>query len=136
MELVGDATGTTTTMVATMDPRFCSLISYVTFEVEQITKADKSVSISIQDSAMRTPPQFESEIIVATTAAIGPPEVAKTWIPVPIVLGGGSVVPTIEVRCTNVDLDKHFLSVLVYIFDIRVREMTPMGPLLWARGST
>jgi len=79
---------------------------------------------------------MEQGDVSAVAAALGDPTVAKTWNPTPTILGGGAIIPTITVRGKNVDSDVYLCSMLIYLFDIAVRERTPMGPLLWARGAT
>jgi len=54
----------------------------------------------------------------------------------PIILPGGPEVPTIRARALNVNGDFVFLEAQIFLFNIRVRELTPMGPLVFARGST
>jgi len=48
----------------------------------------------------------------------------------------GSENTALTVFAANVDGDEYFLDAFIFLFDIRARELTPMGPLLWARGST
>jgi len=120
----------------TMDPRFCSLVSWVTVEIEQDTVANAAVGFALNDTALRHPPQRDQGTVVAVAAAINNPSIAKTWAPVPMVLAGGPGLASITVRGLNLDSDQYFLSALIYLFDISVREKTPMGPLLWSRGAT
>jgi hypothetical protein len=48
---------------------------------------------------------------------------------------GGPSDPNVRFEMVNVLADVYSMHLLVYLFNIRVRELTPMGPLLWARGS-
>lgn len=124
------------TFLVTMDPRYCSLVSYVTAELDQDTAADADIGLAIDDISVRTPPQFLQGPVSSVSALLGDPSVAVTWSPVPTILGGGSLRPQLTVRGANVDGDVYRISMLVYLFDIDVRTKTPMGPLLWARGAT
>jgi len=136
MQVTGDATAGHAGLTVTMDSRFCSLVSYVTIENQQATSADAEVRAFIAASGV--PGQVFQALIVATSATIAARTIGVTWNPTPFILPG-SVPPNrprIVSRMLNVDTDEYFLNAFVFCFDIRVRETTPMGPLLWARGST
>jgi len=136
MNVTGNVSGGAWTITAVMDPRFCSLIAYATIEQEQTTPAAANVRYRISDQLNRTPPQVLMEALIVMGTSTGLPNSASSWSPVPLILPGGAPAPQIIASGGNLDGDEYFLSILVYGFDIRVRELTPVGPLLWSRGAT
>jgi len=134
MSITGDATAGVARMSVIMDERYCSLISYVTFQDTQVTSADADFRVRIVAPKVAT--ALDSGVITGISATADTTTVSRTWEPPPIVLPGGQGAGTqLVLNMLNVDLDVYALSLLIYLFDIRVRELTPMGPLLWARGS-
>lgn len=134
-QVIGDATGTSATLAVTMDPRYTSLVSYVTFSIAQATSADADFRATIARGTT-FPTISASGAIEAVSSNVSSQEVTRTWEPAPAVLPGTTVlVPTLQVQFVNVDTDIYTMSSMIYIFNIRARETTPMGPLLWARGS-
>jgi len=136
MDTTGDASGGLVTQVVEMDNRYCSLVSYVTTAVQQATPADAETRQLINTVSGRGNPQLNFSADLVALAAAFTTEINNTWNPPAVILPGGSDVGRIQVGWVNVDTDSYFLHALIYLFDIRVRELTPMGPLLWARGST
>lgn len=132
----GSADGGSMSLTVIMDPRFCALISYMTLQVNQVSSADLDVRFNISDANLRVPRLLEQDLVTATAATIAATTVGKTWNPPAMVLPGGSGLSNCSVTLPNTLNDDMFLDVLIYLFNIRVRETTPMGPLLWARGST
>lgn len=132
----GDATGGGNFLDMTLDNRFCSLVAYVTLQLDQVTPADVGYRMSITDISGRTPPIVLQKTGDSTSSNIAAVNIAETLSPVPIILGGGPGVGLISIAVRNVDLDQFSMGALIYLFDIRVRELTPMGPLLWSRGAT
>lgn len=120
----------------TMDPRYCSLVSWVTFQIIQATAADADVRVVIGDVDLRVPKLIQQGPVVKTATLVNVNTVAGTFTPTPVILPGGGVLPFIQVAALNVDGDSLSFDALVYLFRIDVREKTPMGPLLWARGAT
>ena len=126
-----------------MDPRYCSLIAWCTTSVAQAITADQDVRITIPSPTSRVYPEqnFQGNV-ESVVSVLGGRDVEVQWQPTPFILPGGlrsttsADVPRITARWPNVVNDSSFMDLLVYLFDIRVREVTPMGPLLWARGST
>lgn len=117
----------------TMDNRFCSLISYAAIQIAQGTAADAGLRWLINGDTIAS--------IVDTPTANSVPsgvtsfEVGNLFQPPPVILPG-SENTALTVFAANVDGDEYFLDAFIFLFDIRARELTPMGPLLWARGST
>lgn len=135
--VTGDASAGAATIRVNMDPRFCSLVSYVTLTDSQASAADAEQRITISDvSASRVPRLAFQGDVTAVAATISAQSIANTWYPGPLILPGGSVGPFIAGIMTNVLADVYGMDTFIYLFDIRVRELTPMGPLLWARGAT
>lgn len=131
---VSDAGGGFTQIRCVMDERYCSLVSTVMIRNIQTTPANADVRLRL--SALRMAGVDLSELKVAQDIALGTSTITRTWEPPPIVLpGSGSTDTFVELRMENILADQLFLDALIYLFDIRVRELTPMGPLLFARGS-
>lgn len=135
MEAAGDVSGGSVFMSVTMDRRFCSLVSYVTVSIDQVTAANADIRIVISDATNRVPQTVFQEDQHATVSLVNAINVAKTFSPPPIILPGGASIPLIVFEALNVDANDYFVDALIYLFDIRVRETTAMGPLLWAKGT-
>lgn len=137
MALTGDVAGGSLQMDIIFDERYCSLVQFVTFRNAQATPADAEFKVSIfsvDDNF--TPVQLVQGDLTAVAATIDSSSLALTWNPTPILFGGGPAIGRIRLRLKNVDADVVRLSATIFLFNIRVRETTPMGPLLWARGAT
>ncbi len=119
-----------------MDPRYCSLVQYATGLNTQVASADADVRFTLSAGLGRLPQVVLQELVVATSATVSTITIGRTWNPVPVILPGGGVSPSLTLRMLNILNDVVDLSAMIYLFDIRVRETTPMGPLLWARGAT
>lgn len=136
--VVGDATGGAATVLIEMDPRFCSLVSFVSFAVLQATSADIDyrLTVGISTGGTQIPAHQESGVVVAISSTVSNAEINKTSAVAPMMLPGAGQAGRISLSFLNVDTDTYRVSALIYLFNIRVRETTPMGPLLWARGAT
>lgn len=132
--LTGDATGTFVQHTVLMDERWCALIAYVSFNISQATSADADFQITI--SSGRSASIQASGSAHAVDSSVSTLEVRHTFQPTPLVLPGAGDTARLRMQVLNVDTDVVRLSAYIYLFDVRVRETTPMGPLLWARGST
>ncbi len=134
----GAAGGGTARLTVTMDPKFCALIQYATWSINQATGAAAEFKLRITALQQSIPLLIDQGSVTNITATIsGSEQVARTWEPTPVILpGSGGVAPFLEATWSNIDVNEYFLSLQVFLFNIRVRELTPMGPLLWARGST
>ena len=128
-----DASGGTLTAVLEMDPRYASLIGFVTGQLLQAVDADVEFLFSV--SGLRVPTIVNQGD--AVSSALSGSSIGITWRPEPIILPGGTAAsqPRVQIRFPNVDTDVIRMHALVFCFDIRVREIWPMGPLLWARGN-
>ncbi len=135
--LTGDASGGRVSNSVNMDMRYCSLVAYFSYAIQQATPAAANMrQVLTADSVAEQSLQGE---VPAIDAAIAVRTVSQTWNPTPIVMPGAvsaQNLPRIFARAVNVDGDDYFLNALIYLFNVRVREVTPMGPLLWARGAT
>ncbi len=133
--VVGDATAGAALLSVVLDPKYCHLVSFMTAQIAQTTSADADLSFLI--AANRTPSMALREVQTAVATVTNTIEIARTWSPPALILPGGTTDnATASVRYKNVDTDVYYLDMWAFLFDIRVRELTPMGPLLWARGST
>lgn len=132
--VTGAAGGGAAVLTCIMDDRFVSLISYISVADVQAVSADADVSIVLTAAEVGMPTQALSEAVTAISAVVNVGTIRRTWTPPPVLLAGGSKRGQITFSMVNVDTDVYSMSALIYLFNIRVRETTPMGPLLWARG--
>lgn len=132
--VTGDAGGGNASMRIIMDNRYTSLVSWCTMANIQVASADADFRIILFGPGV--PTQVDAGVITAISATVQPTTISRQWNPTPTILAGGDAVASISFIMLNVNLDVLDLSALIYLFDLRARELTPMGPLLWARGST
>lgn len=133
-EMDGDASGGVLTQIIQTDERFCALVSYVAGSINMATPANSGARQTIS-SARQVPLMNLSQVVVALPAAFTA-EINVMWNPPAVILPGTSDIGTIANIWPNVEDDTYRMHCLIYLFNIRVRELTPMGPLLFARGST
>lgn len=134
--VTGDSGGGTATLRINMDPRYCALVSWMSSSVNQGTSADADFRRLLSSNAGQGIPLLaENGVATAVAAAFGL-EVQSLWNPPAAILPGSGDFGIATYSWVNVENDVYALNAYIYLFDIRVRETTPMGPLLWARGST
>lgn len=137
-EITGDASSGRADLRITMDPRFCSLVSYITMTNSQAATADADIRLTVgsDNPVAAVPLQVQAGNVESINGNVsGGITLNRTWTPPPFILPGGSVAPFARGQMLNVLNDVYGLRAMIFLFDIRVRELTPMGPLLWARGS-
>lgn len=130
----GDASGGSLVMTATLDNRYCSLVAFATVQITQGTAADADVRVLLRGDTIPSVLLQETLDSVALTASAF--QVARSFSFAPLIIPGSAENGQLQVSFTNVDGDLYFVDSMIYLFNIRVRELTPMGPLLWARGAT
>ena len=130
----GDASSGFMAIEVVMDPRFCSLIQFITGQIAQVTSADADMELSIIGGEYPTP--VFSGPVTAISSLVSGSECAQTFIPPPIILPGGNQAPLLRFRALNVNNDLGFIEAMIFLFNIAVRETTPMGGLLFQSGST
>jgi hypothetical protein len=137
-ELTGASGGGASTLIVQMDPRYCSLVAFASFRILQTTSADADFRLTVgsQTGGRQIPQLLESGPVVAISSVVSNSEINKTLKLQPLILPGAGNVGQLRLDTLNVENDVTMLSALIYLFDIRVRELTPMGPLLFARGAT
>ncbi len=134
MKVTGDASGGAATLSVNMDPRFCSIVALMSAQIAQGTAADADARFLIRGNTY--PSLVETLTLNAVSSLVTTFEVGHTFVPPPVVLAGGNAEgASLELKFKNVNGDQYFLDALIYLFHIQVRELTGMGPLLWARGS-
>lgn len=121
------------------DPRYCHLLQYAHYNIQQGTSADADFRITL--GGARQAGFGLSGTATAIDADINANTVSVNWNPTPIIMPGGIISASqspisLVARALNVDGDVYLLDAYFYLFDIRVRELTPMGTLLFARGAT
>jgi len=129
MELAGDASAGKAQNAVIMDARFCSLLSYATLQIVQATPADADFRMVFGTS-------IDQGAETATATTLSTVTVSRTWRPVPLIQPGGGAAPTLFILAENVNGDDYFLDALIYVFNIRAREIGPLGYLLWAQGAS
>ncbi len=130
-QVTGDATGTTATLRVLMDPRFCSLTAFSTLQIQQATPGDVACRMDLSGAGY---PGQPVSVVMTSIGLVSVVNVSNTYKPVPVVMPGGGEDVALGAVALNVDTDIYTVNALIYLFDISVREKTPMGPLLWARG--
>jgi hypothetical protein len=135
----GDASAGNVEFILQPDPRFCSLFTFMTVNIEQVAPASAAFRNTL--GGLRQASQGEAGSEVAVALLISDVTVEHTWVPVPVIMPGGNTPAgqtpiAFRSQWKNVDVDEFQFNAMVYIFNINVRETTPMGPLLWARGAT
>lgn len=131
--VTGDASAGHAGCEIVMDDRFCSLVSWASFNINQGTPADADFRLALFGGA--APSQVLSGLSTSVAVTLTARTIGQSWYPKPFILAGGVDVATIQVVFENVLADVYTFSALIYLFDIRVRETTPIAPLLWAAGS-
>lgn len=131
-EQTGDAGAGSVTFKITMDVRYVSLVSYVTWNGNQVASADADYRLSV-GSSPGAPNWLENGVAVAIAAGVSSNTIGKTFQPTPALLPGNQDAH-INVKVKNVLNDVHKVSALIYLFRHDVRQVAPIGPLLWARG--
>ncbi len=138
MELTGAAGSGNITATILMDERFCSLVAYATVSITQATDQNMGVRYRLDTSLASSPvaTQVQSRFLTAGSSNTSPATINDVWVPVPVILPGDGGGGLLSVGSVNFDTDLFRVSALIYLFDINVRQVMPMGPLLWARGAT
>lgn len=136
--VTGDAGGGNLSVTVDMDPRFVSLVSFVSFRNAQATPGDAGYRLVVSTAAggPQIPQLLESNVLTAISGTISSSTINHTAKLQPMLLPGAGNSGRVVVQMLNVLADLLQMSALIYLFDIRVRETTGMGPLLWARGAT
>lgn len=136
--LAGDVSGGAVQHQVIMDPRYSSLVAYLSITNVQASSADMDFKLRIDSNAPQSSiaNQIESGVITAISATVSSATANKIWSPVPTIMPGGGEGGLIMSEVLNVDGDLTRLSALIYLFNIDVRIVSPIGPLLWARGAT
>ncbi len=133
--VTGAAGGGTAILRINMDPRFCSLIAWATLGISQATPANVDVRAIIGTDDPTIPRLARQGLEVAIAAQVSSQTILTQWDPTPAILPGGDIVPFVQFTSINIDADVHNMDAFIYIFNINVRQVMPMGPLLWARGT-
>ncbi len=128
MAAVMDVSGGLAQVKVVLDDRFCSLVSFVTAHIEN---ESTSQVVRFQISGSSTPSIIDNVTLLGFVAHS---DCSNVWYPPTWVLPGSGQVCTLTVAADNVDGDTLSVSAVVYNFDIRVRELTNVGFLGWARG--
>ncbi len=140
MQVTGDASGGRLRAEIKMDQAYCSLVSYVSWEVDQPTPV-----AMIFRSRLETPNVTISDAIPLQTdegqqahfALLGEANtVGKTWRPTPVILPGDGANGFVDIAVVNLLNNVLRFDALIYVFDNKVRESENLGNLLWQRGSS
>lgn len=135
--VTGDATGGIATIRIFMDPDYTSLVAYMTATVNQASVGDADMRLIVAGTGQVVPTAAFSGNVEAVAATVSSTSITKTWTPPAIILPGSTAPEAqIAMTMTNVDTDVYTLTALIYLFDIRVRELTPISFLVNARGAS
>lgn len=135
MSLTHDASAGNATISIVMDDRYCSLVSYAAFNIEQATIDDEQVIQMSIASAGGTANMIDLIAGRAAPTTMTSPNYGGLWTPPAWILPGSSLVTTLSFAADNVNTDVSFLGALIYQFDLNVRQTAPVGLLNFARGS-
>lgn len=133
MTLTGDVSGGSLRFLINMDARFCTLMAYSAFAIAQGSKSNADFRYILGGDTV--PGQQLTGTTTAINLTVHGTNNGFTWYPKPFVLPGGGQNSNLQLDVLNVDDDVVAMNGIFYLFDIRVRELTPMGPLLWAAGA-
>jgi len=133
IQLAGDASGGSAQFLVTMDDRYVSLVSFVTGQVVQATGADVDFRWFLSGTFIATVIESGTDVNPSSTLGDTP---GHTWFPPPLLLPGGGAVGTATIRWPNVNTEIYDISAHIFLFNIRVREFTQLGPLFWSRGQS
>ncbi len=134
--LSGDASAGNALLQVKMDPRYTSLVPFMQAS-RQGTDLDAFVRMEVTAPGLTAVPVTFGETVVSSGADISPNEIRATWQLPPQLLPGQRDTPACVMVMDNIGVGETFrLSLMVYLFQLNVRQISPMGPLLWARGST
>lgn len=132
--VTGAVGGGAAVLTCIMDDRYVSLISYVQIDNVQVASADADLQILLTGANFGMPTQAFSGVVTAVAADVNAGTIRHLWTPQPVLLAGSEKRGNLQMFMLNVDADVYTMSVLIYLFNIRVREVSPSGLLLWARG--
>jgi len=137
-QVTSDASGGATSLIAQMDPRFVSLVSFGSMRMIQAadTAVDVRWVIGPATGGVQIPQIIRQGLITDIASGITSSTISDVFNPTPLLLPGAGQTGQLLCQVVNVDTDILLMSAYIYNFDIRVRELTPMGPLLWSRGAT
>lgn len=127
-QLVGDASGGQLSISIEMDDRFVSLVPWVGIAATQVAAADVEALLNVGEMAQR----FD---LLSVDPSGGSAQIAELFRPPPALLPGNSV-QTLRLRVANITNDLWRLKSYILLFNIDVRTKFPLGPLLFASGST
>jgi len=127
--LAHDVSGGSAVMEVILDDRFCSLVSYQQMFIDQATELAEVVRAEIVGA---TSPICRDNITLTPNATLS--DTAGIWYPPSWILPGTANRCILRYTAVNVDGDTSHQNALIYQFDIRVRELTNVGFLNWARG--
>lgn len=137
-QISGNVSGGSLLGTVNMDERFCALVAYITTSITQTTPADTDLRLRLDTSGANSPVAAQVQSIAAAniSATVSTATINEIWTPTPTILPGSGAGALFSVQGLNNDGDLFRISALIYLFNINVRQVMPMGPLLWARGST
>lgn len=131
--LTGDASSGVIETRVNLDPRFVALVSFVTIQIAQGTAADADFRIDVFNDEAAI---VNSGAIESIASLINSNEVSRTYRPPANLMPGGDKTQFVRAQVLNVNGDVFQMDLFVYLFNIRVREVTPIAPLLWAQGGS
>ncbi len=133
MNITGDASGGSVQFTVNFDPKFVTLVSYLTMQIVQGTVADADIRATLASDETAV---IDASVVTAMAALTSGVAISRTWTPHATLLPGGVRGSRCTFQATNVLADTYHLDLWAYLFNIRVREVTPIAPLLWAQGGS
>lgn len=132
LNLPGDGVGAASIAVA-MDPRYASLIVFMHGAIEDATPGtDEWIKLTVESDT--TAAMVTQEDVPAAPTNLGARDFSKMFTPPPIILPGGGDGSIIRAQFEDASDRSFVLEAYILLWDIRVRELTPMSLLVAASG--
>lgn len=129
VQIAGDSSSGQAIIKVAFDRRWTTLVQFVTGQVSGVAAP---VAFQFIISGELMPSVIDKGTDSFDTVGIQP-SAGHTWFPPPVLVPGGAD-GELKLTWLNVDGDTFFCDSLIYLFNIDVRQKTPIAPLLWARG--
>ncbi len=133
VQLAGDAGGGSSLITIRLDERYTNLVSVVSANITGAA-ANTNYLLDLQMTAFEVYRILGFLTFVSFGGAITGALNSVLWTPPPVLAiappGLASAPPLVRFGTANVDGDTNLLSVRVYCFDKRARELTPLNVLL------
>lgn len=126
------ATSGPASIACTLDPRFCSMVSYATAAVGGTLSTDMWIKITVESDSHAV--MVKTQEVPLTDSDLGSHQCQLLFQPPPVVLPGGGDGAILRAQFEDQTNAEYYLDAYILLFDIRVRELTPYPFLVAGRG--